>query len=139
MPSDEDFDFPSPPEDFLGYQANRVVSIIDDPAGVQGAIDDLTKNGVSSADISVLAGTGGASTIDIDGDHHGLRGRIYRFVEKLGDEHQWLQRHAELLQGGAFGLAVAAAPEEKSEVAKIISDHGGHDTAFFGNATWEEM
>lgn len=139
MSPDEAYDFPAPPQDFLGYQANRVVSIIDHPSQVQRAINELMRAGFASDDIAVLAGPEGASKLDLSGDHHGLRGRIYRFVEKLGDVDVWLQRHSELLEGGAFGLAVSATPEQRSAVAKIIASHGGHDTAFFGKAAWEEI
>ena len=139
MPSDGAFDFPAPPQDFIGYEANRIVSVLDDPSQVQRAIEELKQAGFAPDDISVLTGPEGASKLDLVGDHHGLRGRIYRFVEKLGDENLWLQRHSELLEGGAFGLAVSATPEQKSAVAKIIASHGGHDTAFFGKAAWEEI
>ena len=139
MPSDDAYDFPTPPEGFIGYKANRIISIFDDPARVQQVLEELTQLGFAEEDMAVLAGAEGASQLDAVGDQHGLRGRIYRFVEKLGDDHLWLQRHSERLQAGAFGLAVLTDPEQKAQVAEVIAKHGGHDAAFFGTATWEEI
>lgn len=135
----EQSDFPAPPEDFLGYSANKVVSILDDPQSVQDAIDKLVQAGFETEDISVLCGPRGAARLDVSGRDHGLRGRLYRFVEQLGSEHEWLETHSELMASGGFGVSVSADEGEKGRAAKILGEHGGHDTAYFGETVWQSM
>jgi hypothetical protein len=135
----DSIDFPAPPEEFLTYKNNRIISIIDDPGSVQSAIDELVQAGVPEEDIYVLSGPEGAARLDLSGKHHGLRGRIYRFLEHLGDERQWLEHHGALIERGAFGVSLPADDESKASAAEILARHGGRDTAYFGKWHWETM
>jgi hypothetical protein len=135
----DSFDFPAPPEEFLTYKDNRVISILDDPRSVQSAIDELVQVGVPAEDIYVLSGPEGAARLDLSGEHHGLRGRIYRFLEHLGDEWQWLEHQGALMKRGAFGLSLPADDESKASAAEILIRHGGRHTAYFGKAHWETL
>jgi hypothetical protein len=133
------FDFPPPPDDLLTYKDNRVISILDDPRSVQGAIDELVKAGFPAEDIYVLSGPEGAARLDLSGEHQGLRGRIYRFIERLGDERQWLEHQSALMKRGWLGVSLPADDESKASVAEILARHGGRHTAYFGKAHWETL
>ena len=135
----ESFDFPAPPDDLLTYNVDRVISILDDPQSVQGAIDELVKAGFPANDIYVLSGPEGAARLDLSGKHHGLRGRIYRFVERLGDERPWLEHHSTLMKRGGFGVSLPADQEGKASAAEILTRHGGRHTAYFGKGHWETL
>ena len=135
----ESFDFPPPPDDMLTYKDNRVISILDDPLSVQGAIDDLVKAGFPAEDIYVLSGPEGAARLDLSGEHQGLRGRIYRFIERLGDERQWLEHQSALMKRGWLGVSLPADDESKASAAEILTRHGGRHTAYFGKAHWETL
>lgn len=133
------FDFPTPPDDLLTYRVNRVISILDDPRSVQRAIDELVKAGFPADDIYVLSGPEGAARLDLSGEHHGLRGRIYRFIEHLGDERQWLEHQGAHMRRGGFGVSLPAGDESKASAAEILTRHGGQHTAYFGKAHWETL
>jgi hypothetical protein len=135
----ESFDFPPPPDDFLTYKDNRVISIFDDPRSVRAAIDELVKAGFPAEDIYVLSGPEGAARLDLSGEHHGLRGRIYRFIERLGDERQWLEQQSALMKRGGLGVSLPADDESKASAAEILTRHGGQHTAHFGKAHWETL
>ena len=135
----EGFDFPAPPEEFLTYRDNRVLSILEDPRSVQSAIDELVQAGFPAEGIYVLSGPEGAARLDLSGEHHGLRGRIYRFIEKLGDERQWLEHQAALMKEGGFGVSLPADDENKGTAAEILIRLGGKHTAYFGKAHWETL
>jgi hypothetical protein len=135
----ENFDFPPPPDDLLTYKDDRVISMLDDPRSVQGAIDELVRAGFPAEDIYVLSGPEGAARLDLSGEHHGLRGRIYRFIERLGDERQWLEHQGALMKRGWFGISLPADDESKASAAEILARHGGRQTAYFAKAHWETL
>jgi hypothetical protein len=138
--SSERADFPAPPEDFLTYRSHRLVALFDDPDAVQDAIKDLVEAGFSMKDINVLSGPEGAAKLDVTGRHHGLRGRIYRFVEHVaGDEHEWLHEHSDQIARGRYGVAVSAGEESKYEASTILARGGAHDAAYFDQLHWHRM
>jgi hypothetical protein len=138
--SNERANFPAPPEDFLTYHAHRLVVLFDDPDAVQDAIEDLVEAGFSMEEIHVLSGPEGAARLDVTGRHHGLRGRIYRFVEHvMGDEHQWLHEHSDQIARGGYGVAVSADEESKHEASKILARRGAHDAAYFDQLHWHRI
>ena len=87
----------------------------------------------------MLSGPEGAARLDLAGEHHGLRGRIYRFIERLGDERQWLEHHGALMKRGGLGVSLPADEESKASAAAILARHGGQRTAYFGKAHWETL
>jgi hypothetical protein len=136
---DEEGRFPDPPEGLLTYPTNRVGAQMDDPDGVAAAIEDLVQAGFEHSDIFVLAGPQGAERLDVTGRHHGLRGRMYRFVEHLGDEHEQLLAAAEHLKAGGLLIMVPADDDNKDTAARILKAHGGHQVLHFGKAHWESL
>jgi hypothetical protein len=136
---DEEVGFPEPPEGLLTYPTNRVGALMDDPDGVAAAIEDLVQAGFERSEMFVLAGPQGAERLDVTGRHHGLLGRIHRFIGQLGDEHEQLMAAAEHLRAGGFSILVPADDDSKDEVALILKAHGGHDVIHFGEHHWESL
>jgi hypothetical protein len=89
-------EFPEPPEEFLKYPAGNVIALMTDGDAVAGVLDDLTRAGFPRDKMYVLAGPAGAERLDVTGQHHRLRGRVYRTLGQVGDEHEELLRAGNL-------------------------------------------
>ena len=138
-PSDEGFEFPEPPDRLLKPRANSVIALLDEPDQAQAALQDLVAQGFDRDSIFVLCGPKGAERLDVSGRHHGLRGRVYRLLERLGDEEERLVRAGDHLAAGGLVLSVPADDSQKATVARILGGHGSHDMAHFGRGHWEPL
>jgi hypothetical protein len=137
---DEQVAFPAPPEGLLTYPTNRVAAQLDDADEACVAIEDLDRAGFDRSKIFALVGPEGAERLDVSGRHHGLHGRVYRFIERLGDERGELERAAEHLNAGGIMLFVPADDDERaSGAATILRNHGGHRAVYFGKDHWVEL
>ena len=136
---DAKFSFPEPPEGLITAPDNRVVAQMDDPQAVAAAIEELAAAGFDRDDMWVLCGPAGAERLDVTGRDHGLKGRIYRLVERIGDERALLLEAADHLSSGGLVVTVPADDEAKAEAARILREHGGHDMAHFGKGHWEPV
>lgn len=137
MNSDRPTNHRAASDGFLKHPRNKVIALLDDVDSVGRAISDLVRAGFEKEGIDVLSGAEGVVRLDIDGRHHGLRARLYRWVEGLSDIREWLERHSRHMTRGGFGVAVSADRNRKAEAASILQLHGAHDGAFFGAAYWE--
>ncbi len=138
-PGNEDRPFPEPPEGLITAPENRVVAHMDDPQMVAAAMDDLAAAGFDRDGIYVLCGAKGAERLDVAGRDHGLKGRVYRLVERIGDERVLLLRLEEHLVAGGLAVSVPADDEDKATAAHILGEHGGHDMAHFGKGHFEPV
>ena len=132
-------ELPEPPEGFFRYPAGNVIALMTDGDAVSAAIDDLTSAGFAREAIYVLVGPTGAESLDVAGRHHGLRGRIYRVVERVGDEREELLRAVNHLEAGGFALRVPVTEDDKALAARIVKEHGAVHAAYLGKATYEPL
>jgi len=138
-PSDEGFEFPEPPDGLLKPGANSVIALLDEPDQAEAAVQDLVAQGFDGDSIYVLCGPKGAERLDVSGRQHGLRGRVYRLLEWLGDEKGGLFRARDHLAAGGLVISVPADEGQRSTAARILGSHGGHDMAHFGRDHWEPL
>jgi hypothetical protein len=132
-------DFKAPAKGFLTYPKNKVIALLDDTASVRCALTDLVRAGFDKEGIDVLSGPEGAARLDVDGRQHGFKARIYRLVERMGDTSEWLQRHANHIAQGGFGVTVPADKARKTQAVEILQRHGAHDGAYFGQGHRESL
>jgi hypothetical protein len=137
--NDDQLAFPEPPEGLLKAPENSVVALFDGPDEAQAAIEELSADGFERDQIFVLCGPKGAERLDVSGRHHGLRGRIYRLIEWIGDEKDLLLRSRDHLAAGGLVVTVPADESRKAAAARILGSHGGHDMAHFGRDHWEPV
>ena len=78
-------------------------------------------------------------TLARSGRDHGLKGRIYRFLERISDERELLLGLEEHLAAGGLAVTVPADEVSKSSAARILGRHGGHDMAHFRQGHWERL
>ncbi|MGH9035429.1 MAG: hypothetical protein ACRD0O_06665 [Acidimicrobiia bacterium] len=138
-PSCEDLSFPEPPEGLLKAPVDRVIAHLDTPDAVVAAIDDLAEAGFDRDEIYVLCGQQGAERLDVSGRHHGLGGRIYRFLEWLGDEHEVLLKSEQHLAAGGLVMGVPADEDVKEAASRILRERGGHEIYHFGKTDWQRL
>ena len=137
--NDADCKLPQLPGGLLTAPEDRVLAFLDSPADVDSAIDDLVEKGFPRDEIFVLCGPKGAERLDVSGNRHGLRGRIYRLMEWLGDEREVLRRAGEHLSRGGLVVTVPVGEVSKATVALALAAHGGHEMAHFGRGHWERL
>lgn len=132
-------EFPEPPEEFLKYPEGTVIALMTDGEGVSAAMDDLTNAGFPRDEMYVLVGSSGAERLDVTGQHHGLRGRIYRFLGRIGDDREELLETASHLRAGGLALRVPVSEDAKAVAARILKEHGAVHMAFKGKWTYESL
>lgn len=137
--SDEGFEFPEPPDGLLKPGPNSVIALLDEPDQAEAAVQDLVAQGFGGGSLYVLCGPKGAERLDVSGRHHGLRGRVYRLLEWLGDEKGGLLRARDHLAAGGLLISVPADEAQRSTAARILGTHGAHDMAHFGPGHWEPL
>lgn len=135
--SENDSNLPDLPGDFVVYPKESVVALLPDCDAAAAAISDLSAAGFD--DTLVLSGPDGVARLDLTGRHHGLRGRIYRVVEELGDEHEELVRTEKHVREGGVAVRVRADEKRKAEAARILREHGSTHTTYFGRYTFESL
>jgi hypothetical protein len=138
-PTDEEFAFPEPPEGLVTPNEDSVVAFLDEPAQAESALEELVAEGFDRDRIYVLCGQKGAERLDVSGREHGLRGRVYRLLEWMGDEKGILFRARDHLSGGGLVMSVPADEKQKAVAARILGSHGGHGMAHFGRDHWEPL
>jgi hypothetical protein len=131
--------FPQPPEGLMKVPQNRVFARMDDPWGVTAAMEDLGRSGFDRDKVWVLSGPEGADRLDVSGRHHGLKGRLYRMMERLGDEWELLVGTVDHLAAGGLIITVPADEDAMAGAARILHRHGGHDMVHFGKWHWERL
>ena len=122
-----------------GEDQPGVVALLDGPDEAHAALEELVGAGFARDRISVLCGPKGAERLDVSGRHHGLRGRIYRLIEWIGDERELLVRSGDHLAAGGLLIIVPVDDDQKSSAARILGAHGGHGMAHFGKGHWESL
>ena len=137
--NDEEFAFPEPPERLLTAPVDSVVALLDGPDEAEAALEELVAAGFDRERIFVLCGPKGAERLDVSGRHHGLRGRVHRLIEWIGDERELLVRSRDHLATGGLVITVPADHRDMSTAARILGAHGGHGMAHFGKRHWEPL
>jgi hypothetical protein len=133
------FGLPDPPADFVTYPTNTVAALMGDPDETCAAIEDLAGSGFEQAGMFTLVGPEGAEQLDVDGRHHGLRGRLYRFVERVSDERGELLRTEDHLRAGGLLLVVPSDDDQTATAARILKEHGAQRVVHFGARSFEPL
>jgi hypothetical protein len=102
--------------DTFPYPRGRVVGILADDATFEDACRRLEQAGFGADRYDVLHGEEGLARIDVEGEAHGLSGRIRRRLQSaLDDDSGHVQRYAEHLRAGHYVVGVAVADDEAAK------------------------
>jgi hypothetical protein len=125
----------------IRYPTNHVLGIIDKPEQLRSALAALESGGFLESELGVRCGEGMADALAASSGRTGLSDLAMRFTEWIGlanDEMAVKNRYEAALRDGAFVVSVAAATDERKDVAaRILRDHGAHFVNFLGRFTME--
>ena len=121
------------------YPVNSVIGGLG-PKGVDGAVAELSQQGVDRDRVEIICGAEGLRRVDADGRHHGWRDRLRRWSQHFGAEGEHLHRAEELLRSGALLVRVEVeGEEEKQRVAQVLARNGGSDVHYLGRTSIEDL
>ncbi len=127
----------------LYYPEDHLLGVVDTPAQVDAALEDLTTGGFLDSEVDALCGRAQAERLAASSGRRGLLDRIVRVAEHLGvrdDEMETKARYEQALREGKTVLAVLAPTDERKALAAgILKAHGGHFINFFGRSTIERV
>ena len=125
----------------IGYPTNRLLAVIDDPA-LEGRVrSELAAIGVPPGDIHVLAGDEAARAFDAWGQHSGVSGRLYRWVQFMAmDQTPDFERYQREAQDGHAILAIAAADGGlRRRIVEVLKSLGARFVNYYGRLETEEL
>lgn len=126
---------------FVAAPLHRVVGVIDDTADLPAAVGGLEAAGFVADAIHVFVGEEGERRLDLEGTHHGLRGRVTRLLQKLGSESDVFIELEEALTAGhaVIGVLTDGSHEERSRAEAVLKAHGAHSLHYFGRLDVEDL
>jgi hypothetical protein len=128
-------------EGFQAQPTNNVTAIIDRLDDVSSAIRSLQQAGFSDTDVAVFVGREGLAKLDVDGERHGLVGRVIRAVESVAADHP-PNKDAEvaLKEGHAYITVSTDGSDLKKEAAeRALKAHNAHCIRYVGRLAVERL
>ncbi len=106
----------SDPSDSFPYPRGSVVGILIDDATLADARQRLEQAGFGADRYDVLHGDEGLARIDVEGEAHGMTGRMMRRLQAaLSDDADHVRRYAEHLGAGHYVVGVAVGNDEAAK------------------------
>jgi hypothetical protein len=100
---------------------------------------DLALSGIDVAKPRLLEGAEGARIFDEHGSNHGLKARLERLWQNLGNLENDLAVYGEGLRDGKALLSVGCSPSVARGAARVLQVHGGHAMLYFGKYSAEQL
>ncbi|MEA2548881.1 MAG: hypothetical protein QOE66_693 [Chloroflexota bacterium] len=125
----------------IGYPTNRLLAVVDDPAGAAAALSELKANGFAERDLELLRGEEGADRMDGTGEVSGWLGRLRRaFDFTLMDQLVDFAAYERALRDGRAVVMVHVHGDAPKEAAhRVLKRHGGHFINYYGRFATEEL
>lgn len=102
-----------PPSDPFPYPRQLVVGVIAGEGSGKHAPESLLQAGFTPDQIMVLRGEEDARRLDVEGDEHGLRGKLIRTLQAASSfDRDHVRRHAAHLRSGDSVVGVAVGDDE---------------------------
>jgi hypothetical protein len=125
-----------PPSDPFPYPRQLVVGVIGDEGGGQRASESLRRAGFPPDRFVVLHGEQDAGRLDIEGDEHGLGGKLIRALQAaLSFDLEHVRRHASHLRSGncVVGVAVGEDEDARRRAVHALRAAGGWFINYYGD------
>jgi hypothetical protein len=122
------------------FPYQTVVGVVDDPADLEAAVQELVSSGFVESEVHVLCGTSGIQQIDAKGKRKGLLARLFRVVDALGEEREHTARHVQELESGHFIVVTEARDEAtKARARDALAAHRGHFINYYSRWSTEDL
>jgi hypothetical protein len=129
------------PESRAGlFPYDSVVAVLDDVGEVRRTVDELSAAGIPEEEMFVLAGEQGVHAIDQRGEHHGVLGKIFKALDRVGDEHDESEVHVDALRQGSYVVGVHVRDDgRKTQAVEALKRHHGRHISYYGRWTTERV
>jgi len=117
------------------YPLHFVVGVLGDEAELNRGREGLSHAGFGDEHIVVMHGAEDAELLDVEGETHGLRGRLVRTLQSISDQElDHVRRHAEEARGGRYVVGVVVGDDEqaKRRAVDALRAAGGEFINFYG-------
>jgi hypothetical protein len=124
------------------YPVGFVVGVFGDEAALNRGRDQLSEAGFDEDHVVVLHGVQDAALLDVEGQAHGLAGRLARALQSISDvDLEHVRRHAEYLRSGQWvvGIAVGDDEQDKQRAVAALRASGGEFINFYGDSYVESF
>ena len=129
-----------PPEKAALFPYDAVVGIVPDTDHACDTVEQLTARGFEESEITLLAGEKGIEAVDLHGKRHGLLGRIFKKIDRLGSEHDESLAHVRALRDGNLVLGVRVDDDEEKERARqVFEQNEGQHVSYYSRWTSEQL
>ena len=127
----------------ITYPTNRLIRVIDTPAGAEAATSALAAAGFEREGIIVLVGDAGRDRLGRLGATPNVLSRVVRFFQfvLMDQTPDFIVYEAAIAEGRAV-VAVTAGGGNRDRMlraAAVLAAHGGHFVNFFGRFQTEEV
>jgi hypothetical protein len=124
------------------YPRRLVVGRFESELDVQHAVEALERVRFDSDSYEVLQGEEDARSLDLEGEAHGVSGRVLRVLQAASSyDRDQTRRHVEHLQGDGQVLAVLVGEDEdaKRRAADAMREHGGEFINYYADTYVESL
>lgn len=127
----------------ITYPTNRLIGVVDTPAGAEAAASALVAAGFERDAIAVLVGDEGRDRLGKLGAAPNGLSRVVRFFQfvLMDQTPDFIVYEAAIAEGRAV-IAVTAGGGDRARMlraAAVLAEHGGHFVNFFGRFQTEEV
>lgn len=123
----------------IRYPVDHVIAVVDQPEQLRSALAALKSGGFLESELGVRSGEAMADALAATSGRTGWSDLAMRFSDWMGltnDEMEIRHRYEDALRDGHFVVSVAAATDERRDVAaRVLLDHGAHFVNFLGRYT----
>ncbi|MEE8599523.1 hypothetical protein [Euzebya tangerina] len=116
---------------------NAVTGILDDPANVTAV--EAAMASVDTGELHLFSGEDAKDMVDPSGQKHGVKGRLVRLTQKLGEEGAMHDTAMEALEAGKTLVLVQTDKEHRHDIAAVLRDAGVGGIRWWGGGVIEEL
>jgi hypothetical protein len=124
------------------YPLHFVVGVLADQAELNSGRDGLGKAGFDDDRVVVLHGEEDAERLDIEGQMHGVRGRLVRALQSIADvDLAHIRRHGEYMRADRYvvGVVVGDDRQDQQRAVEALRAAGGEFINFYGDSYVESF
>ena len=125
----------------ITYPTNRLLGVIDAPAGAAAAVDALVGASFAPGDVVVLVGEDGRDRLGRLGHQPNALSRLVRLLQftLMDQTPDFLVYEHAILDGRAVVAVHVANRDGMLEASAVLQQHGAHFLNYFGRLSTEEV
>jgi hypothetical protein len=130
-PDDGTSGIPLNVDEFRRIPVREVAALFPSTEAAVSAWNEMQSAATSVTKPRILQGEEGARILDTHGTEHGLKARLQRLWQNIGNLENDLAVYGEGLRKGEALLSVGCSRDVARELAQVIEQHGGSAIIYF--------